>query len=205
MTETQNLTLVQAIRDGLHTELREDDDVVVMGQDVGKNGGVFRATEGLYEEFGAARVVDTPLAESGIVGTSVGMAAYGLRPVPEIQFMGFMYDTVGQLFTRAARLNCYGEEFEEMRDRLGGIDDHGLLRGRNRDRLGRLRHRHPQPRTRGPVRADDGSGGDGPGAAGGNQLVSGQARHRLLKTDAGAGISRPLFMRKDHKTGGTDA
>ncbi|QKG92426.1 alpha-ketoacid dehydrogenase subunit beta [Halorubrum sp. SS5] len=103
MSETQNLTLVQAIRDGLHTELREDDDVVVMGQDVGKNGGVFRATEGLFDEFGGDRVIDTPLAESGIVGTAVGMAAMGMRPVPEIQFSGFMYPGFDQIVSHMAR------------------------------------------------------------------------------------------------------
>ncbi|WP_423996161.1 alpha-ketoacid dehydrogenase subunit beta [Halorubrum trapanicum] len=103
MTDTQNLTLVQAIRDGLHTELREDDDVVVMGQDVGKNGGVFRATEGLFDEFGGDRVIDTPLAESGIVGTAVGMAAMGMRPVPEIQFSGFMYPGFDQIVSHMAR------------------------------------------------------------------------------------------------------
>jgi len=103
MTDTQNLTLVQAVRDGLHNELREDDDVVVMGQDVGKNGGVFRATEGLFDEFGGDRVIDTPLAESGIVGTAVGMAAMGMRPVPEIQFSGFMYPGFDQIVSHMAR------------------------------------------------------------------------------------------------------
>ncbi|ELZ37696.1 alpha-ketoacid dehydrogenase subunit beta [Halorubrum tebenquichense] len=103
MTDTQNLTLVQAVRDGLHTELREDDDVVVMGQDVGKNGGVFRATEGLFDEFGGDRVIDTPLAESGIIGTAVGMAAMGMRPVPEIQFSGFMYPGFDQVVSHMAR------------------------------------------------------------------------------------------------------
>ena len=102
--ETENLTLVQAVRDGLYTEMKQDDDVLVMGEDVGKNGGVFRATEGLYEEFGEDRVIDTPLAESGIVGTAVGMAAYGLKPVPEIQFMGFIYPAFDQIVSHAARL-----------------------------------------------------------------------------------------------------
>ena len=74
-SETENLTLVQSVRDGLYTEMKNDEDVLVMGEDVGKNGGVFRATEGLYEEFGGDRVIDTPLAESGIVGTAIGMAA----------------------------------------------------------------------------------------------------------------------------------
>ncbi|MDY6817521.1 MAG: alpha-ketoacid dehydrogenase subunit beta [Halobacteriales archaeon] len=102
--ETQNLTLVQAVRDALHAEMDRDDDVIVMGEDVGKNGGVFRATEGLYEEFGEDRVIDTPLAESGIVGTAIGMAAYGLRPVAEIQFMGFIYPAFDQIVSHAARL-----------------------------------------------------------------------------------------------------
>ncbi|MGQ3413041.1 alpha-ketoacid dehydrogenase subunit beta [Natrinema sp. LN54] len=101
---SENLTLVQAVRDGLHTEMARDDDVIVMGEDVGKNGGVFRATEGLYDEFGEDRVVDTPLAESGIVGTAIGMAAYGMRPVPEIQFMGFIYPAFDQIVSHAARL-----------------------------------------------------------------------------------------------------
>ncbi|WP_115864767.1 alpha-ketoacid dehydrogenase subunit beta [Halorussus litoreus] len=102
--ETENLTLVQAVRDGLATEMQQDDDVLVMGEDVGKNGGVFRATDGLYEEFGEDRVIDTPLAESGIVGTAIGMAAYGLKPVPEIQFLGFIYPAFDQIVSHAARL-----------------------------------------------------------------------------------------------------
>ncbi len=101
--ETQNLTLVQAVRDGLKGEMQRDDDVVVMGEDVGKNGGVFRATEGLYEEFGDDRVIDTPLAESGIIGTAVGMAAYGMRPVAEMQFSGFAYPGFDQIVSHAAR------------------------------------------------------------------------------------------------------
>ncbi|WP_135854726.1 alpha-ketoacid dehydrogenase subunit beta [Halorussus salinus] len=102
--ETENLTLVQAVRDGLYTEMQQDDDVLVMGEDVGKNGGVFRATEGLYDEFGEDRVIDTPLAESGIIGTAIGMAAYGLKPIPEIQFMGFIYPGFDQIVSHAARL-----------------------------------------------------------------------------------------------------
>jgi pyruvate dehydrogenase E1 component beta subunit len=84
--------------------MQRDDDVLVMGEDVGKNGGVFRATEGLYDEFGEDRVIDTPLAESGIVGTAIGMAAYGLKPVPEIQFSGFMYPAFDQIISHAARM-----------------------------------------------------------------------------------------------------
>ena len=103
-TDTQSLTLVQAVRDGLKSEMERDEDVLVLGEDVGKNGGVFRATEGLYDEFGEDRVIDTPLAESGIIGSAIGMAAYGLRPVPEIQFSGFMYPGFDQLVSHAARL-----------------------------------------------------------------------------------------------------
>jgi pyruvate dehydrogenase E1 component beta subunit len=103
-SETQSLTLVQAVRDGLYCEMDRDDDVVVLGEDVGANGGVFRATQGLVDEFGDQRVIDTPLAESGIVGTAVGMAAYGLRPVPEIQFLGFIYPGFDQIVSHAARL-----------------------------------------------------------------------------------------------------
>ncbi|MEF8773909.1 MAG: alpha-ketoacid dehydrogenase subunit beta [Halobacteriales archaeon] len=102
--ETESLTLVQAVRDGLRDAMRDDDSVLVMGEDVGENGGVFRATDGLIEEFGSDRVIDTPLAESGIVGTAVGMAAYGLRPVAEIQFMGFIYPAFDQIVSHAARL-----------------------------------------------------------------------------------------------------
>jgi pyruvate dehydrogenase E1 component beta subunit len=103
-TATSDLTLVEAVRDGLRTEMRRDDAVVVLGEDVGRSGGVFRATEGLYEEFGGERVVDTPLAESGIVGAAVGLATHGMRPVVEIQFMGFVYPAVDQLVSHAARL-----------------------------------------------------------------------------------------------------
>ncbi len=101
---TQSLTLVQAVRDGLATEMQRDEDVVVMGEDVGKNGGVFRATEGLYDEFGEERVIDTPLAESGIVGTAVGMAAMGMKPVAECQFSGFMYPGFDQIVSHMPRL-----------------------------------------------------------------------------------------------------
>jgi len=102
--DTDSLTLVEAVRDAMATELARDDDVLVMGEDVGKNGGVFRATQGLYDEFGEDRVIDTPLAESGIVGSAIGMAAYGLKPVAEVQFMGFIYPAFDQLVSHAARL-----------------------------------------------------------------------------------------------------
>jgi pyruvate dehydrogenase E1 component beta subunit len=98
------LNMVQAINLALSEEMARDDRVVLLGEDVGKDGGVFRVTEGLQERFGAERVLDTPLSESAIIGAAIGMAAYGLRPVPEIQFMGFSYSAFEQLFAHAARL-----------------------------------------------------------------------------------------------------
>ncbi|MBI3659029.1 alpha-ketoacid dehydrogenase subunit beta [Candidatus Acetothermia bacterium] len=98
------MTLVQAINDALKVEMRRDPTVVVMGEDVGVNGGVFRATESLHQEFGENRSIDTPLAESGIVGTAIGMAIYGLKPVAEIQFEGFMPPAFDQIVSHAARI-----------------------------------------------------------------------------------------------------
>ncbi len=97
------VTLVQAVNLALHQAMQEDADVVVLGQDVAKCGGVFRATEGLLERFGPERVMDTPLAESGIVGTSVGMAIYGLKPVAELQFSGFAYQGFHQIEQHVSR------------------------------------------------------------------------------------------------------
>jgi pyruvate dehydrogenase E1 component beta subunit len=99
-----NLTLVQAINLALIQEMEEDDRIILLGEDVGKNGGVFRVTEGLWQRFGADRVVDSPLAESGILGTSIGLAMAGLRPVPEIQFEGFLGPAYDQICTHAARM-----------------------------------------------------------------------------------------------------
>jgi len=98
------LNLIQAITDGLRTALRDDPRVLVFGEDVGVNGGVFRATDGLQEEFGAVRVVDTPLAESAIIGAAVGLAVSGMRPVPEMQFAGFIYPAMEQIVSHAARV-----------------------------------------------------------------------------------------------------
>lgn len=98
------MTLIQAITDGLRTEMRTNEDIVVFGEDVGRNGGVFRATEGLQAEFGEDRVFDTPLCESGIIGAAIGMAVYGLRPVPEIQFMDFIYPAFDQIVSELAKL-----------------------------------------------------------------------------------------------------
>lgn len=98
------LTMVQAINQALVQEMARDDRVLLLGEDVGRDGGVFRISEGLQERFGGERVIDTPLSESGIVGAAIGMAAYGLRPVAEIQFMGFIYAALDQIYTHAARL-----------------------------------------------------------------------------------------------------
>jgi len=97
-------TLLEAIHDGMATALAEDDRILVLGEDVGRNGGVFRATDGLMDRFGSDRVVDTPLAEDGIVGTAVGLAVYGMRPIAEIQFLGFSYQAFTQLLMQAARI-----------------------------------------------------------------------------------------------------
>ena len=98
------MNIIQAVNDALRLEMRRDPRVIVLGEDVGRFGGVFRATTGLFEEFGAERCVDTPLAESGIVGTAIGMALYGLRPVPEIQFADFIYPAFDQIVNELAKL-----------------------------------------------------------------------------------------------------
>ncbi|SIS80253.1 alpha-ketoacid dehydrogenase subunit beta [Alicyclobacillus vulcanalis] len=98
------MTLIEAVRDALAIALREDPRVVIFGEDVGQNGGVFRATDGLQAEFGEARVVDTPLAEKAIVGTAVGLAMAGMKPVAEIQFLGFAYEAMDQIAAQLARI-----------------------------------------------------------------------------------------------------
>lgn len=105
------MTMIQAITDALRTELKNDENVLVFGEDVGVNGGVFRATEGLQKEFGVNRVFDTPLAESGIGGLAVGLSVTGFRPVPEIQFFGFVYEVMDSISGQLAR----------MRYRSGGV------------------------------------------------------------------------------------
>jgi pyruvate dehydrogenase E1 component subunit beta len=96
--------IVQAVNQALREEMRRDDRIVILGEDVGRDGGVFRATEGLFDEFGPERVMDTPLAESGIIGTAIGMAMYGLNPVPEIQFLDFIYPAFDQIVTNLSKL-----------------------------------------------------------------------------------------------------
>jgi pyruvate dehydrogenase E1 component beta subunit len=99
-----NLNMVQAINLALIQEMEKDERVMLLGEDVGANGGVFRVTEGLQKRFGEKRVVDTPLAESGIIGTAIGLAMAGLRPVPEIQFDGFLGPAYDQICSHAARM-----------------------------------------------------------------------------------------------------
>jgi pyruvate dehydrogenase E1 component beta subunit len=98
------MTMIEALNNALTLELERDKRVVVFGEDIGANGGVFRVTEHLQRRFGEQRVFDTPLAESGIIGTSIGMAVYGLRPIAEIQFAGFLYVCMNQLVAQAARV-----------------------------------------------------------------------------------------------------
>jgi 2-oxoisovalerate dehydrogenase E1 component beta subunit len=100
-------TVIEAIREAMWEEMRQDDRVFVMGEDVGRRGGVFLATQGFLEEFGEARVIDTPLAEASIMGIALGAAFKGLRPIPEIQFSDFVWPSVNQLIGEAARV-CYG-------------------------------------------------------------------------------------------------
>ena len=97
------MNMVQAINDGLRHEMKRDDRVVILGEDVGKVGGVFRVTQGLFDEFGEDRVIDTPLSEGGIVGCAIGMALYGLVPVPEIQFADFIFPAYDQIVSELAK------------------------------------------------------------------------------------------------------
>ncbi len=97
------VNMVSAINNALELSMKENDDIVLLGEDIGRDGGVFRVTEGLIDKFGEDRVIDTPLAESGIIGTSIGMALAGLHPIPEIQFAGFMFLSFSQIVNHAAR------------------------------------------------------------------------------------------------------
>lgn len=96
--------MVQAITDGMRVMLEEHDDVLLLGEDIGTNGGVFRATDGLQQEFGEDRVIDTPLSEAGFIGAAIGMGLNGFRPVAEVQFLGFIYPAYEQIMTHASRL-----------------------------------------------------------------------------------------------------
>ncbi len=104
MNPSKPMTMIQALRSAMDVMLERDNNVVVFGQDVGYFGGVFRCTEGLQKKFGSSRVFDTPISEGGIVGVAVGMGAYGLRPVAEIQFCDYVYPATDQIVSEAARL-----------------------------------------------------------------------------------------------------
>ncbi|GGB65461.1 alpha-ketoacid dehydrogenase subunit beta [Fictibacillus barbaricus] len=104
--DTKKLTMVQAVTDGMRVMMKEQENVIVLGEDVGQNGGVFRATDGLVAEFGDHRVIDTPLAESGIIGTSIGLAMNGFKPIAEMQFLGFIYPAFNQIMTHASRIRA---------------------------------------------------------------------------------------------------
>ncbi len=97
-------TIVQSVNQTLRDEMRRNGNMVILGEDVGRDGGVFRATEGLLDEFGGERVIDTPLAEDAIVGMAIGMALYGLQPVAEIQFMDFIYPAFNEIVSELAKL-----------------------------------------------------------------------------------------------------
>src|SRR5258708_36672178 len=98
------MTMIEALNSALALEMERDQRVILLGQDIGKNGGVFRVTEHLQQKFGEERVFDTPLSESGIIGSSGGMAIYGLRPIAELQFAGFLFVCMNQLVSQAARI-----------------------------------------------------------------------------------------------------
>src|SRR5919112_586822 len=98
------MTYIESVRNTLAEEMRRDESIVVLGEDVGKKGGVFLATDGLYDEFGGDRVLDTPLSESLIIGASIGAAVAGLWPVPEIQFADFIFPAFNQILSEAARM-----------------------------------------------------------------------------------------------------
>jgi deoxyxylulose-5-phosphate synthase len=102
--KARRLNMIEAINEALHVMMERDPNVVVFGEDIGYFGGVFRATAGLQKAFGKTRVFDTPINECGIIGAAVGMGAYGLRPVPEIQFADYIYPGLDQLISEAARL-----------------------------------------------------------------------------------------------------
>src|SRR6201746_1059156 len=100
------LTMAKALNTGLRKAVEADDKVLIMGEDVGRLGGVFRVTDGLQKDFGEARVIDTPLAEAGIIGTAVGLAMRGHRPVCEIQFDGFVFPAYNQIVTQVAKIHA---------------------------------------------------------------------------------------------------
>ena len=136
------MTMIQALRSAMDVMLGRDDNVVVFGEDVGYFGGVFRCTEGLQAKYGKQRVFDAPIAEGGIVGTAIGMAAYGLRPVVEVQFADYFYPASDQIVSEAARLR-----YRSAGDFTAPIVDPHALRRRH------LRRADAQPEPGGAVHA----------------------------------------------------
>ena len=136
------ITLSRALNEGLRRSLENDPKVMIMGEDVGRLGGVFRVTDGLQKDFGEHRVVDTPLAESGIVGTAIGLALRGYRPVCEIQFDGFVYPATDQIVSQLAKMRYRSRGHVDA----AGRDPHPV---RRRHRRGRA----PQRVARGLLRA----------------------------------------------------
>ena len=133
------VTMAKALNDGLRAAMERDPKVLVMGEDVGRLGGVFRVTDGLQKDFGEQRVLDTPLAESGIIGTAVGLAIRGFRPVCEIQFDGFVFPGFDQIVSQLAKLH-----YRSQGPHAGaGRRAHPV---RRRDRRGRAPQREPRSR-----------------------------------------------------------
>ncbi len=134
-----DITLIQGVNQALKVAMAKDPDVVVLGEDVGVNGGVFRATDGLYKEFGEKRVLDTPLSENGIIGMAIGMALQGLKPVAEIQFMDFIYPAFDQIVSEAAKFRYRsGGEFPAhvvIRTPYGGGIKGGLYHSQSTGQL----------------------------------------------------------------------
>ena len=134
-----SMNMVQAINDALKLEMRRDPRVVVLGEDVGKVGGVFRVTQGLWDEFGDDRVIDTPLSEGGIIGTAIGMALYGMVPVPEIQFPDFIFPAYDQIVSELAKMRWRsGGEFTAkmvIRTPVGGGIRGGLYHSQSPEAL----------------------------------------------------------------------
>ena len=129
----QTLSFSKAINEGLRAAMRHDDKVMLMGEDIGPLGGVFRVTDGLQAEFGEQRVVDTPLAESGIIGTAIGLAMRGYRPVCEIQFDGFVFPAFNQITTQLSKIHNRTRGAVQMPvviripygGGIGGVEHHG--------------------------------------------------------------------------------
>src|SRR5438105_14995016 len=133
------MNMVQAINDALRVGMRKDERVVILGEDVGRVGGVFRVTQGLFEEFGEDRVIDTPLSEGGIIGTAIGMALYGMVPVPEIQFADFIYPAFDQIVSELAKMRYRsGGEYASkivIRSPVGGGIRGGHYHSQSREAL----------------------------------------------------------------------